>query len=373
MGFINLALAASFAEVMSTIWYILIALFFLLVMVVIHELGHYVAGKKLGFKIVEFGIGFGPPIFKRVNKKNGEIFTIRPIPLGGFCNFEGEDEDNDSPTAFNKQAPWKRLIVLFSGAFMNFVSALVMITLFFTFYGQLLPTVHKLYEDSYAYEHNQLAEGDVILRVNGKQMNVMDASDISNLIGKTGDSAEFTIIRNGKVMKTVANKSEYTPLDEEGNPIYENGEIVKNQGYGFVSSVKPVKLNFFRAFSRSFSFGFFVVFKILASLAGLITGAIGLSAAGGPITVINIMADASRSGFAMIAYIVMIISANLAVMNLLPLPALDGSRMLFVAIEWIRGKPINPRIEGIIHFAGFLLLIGFALFADLNQLIFSKL
>jgi regulator of sigma E protease len=374
MGILNFALSASFAEVMSTIWYFVVALLFLLLMVVIHELGHYVAGKKLGFKITEFGIGFGPPIYKRVSKKTGEIFTIRPIPLGGFCNFEGEDEDNDSPTAFNKHAPWKRLVVLFSGAFMNFISALIMITLFFTFYGQLLPGVYSLYEDSYAYQNNQLMEGDIILRVDGKQMNVMDASDVSNLIKNTGDSAEFTLLRDGKIIKTRANKSNYTPKDENGDYIYdENGQIVTNYGYGFVSSIGPVKLNFFLALSRSFSFGFFVVFKILASLAGLITGSIGISAAGGPLTVINIMADATRTGFAMIAYIVLIISANLAVMNLLPLPALDGSRMLFVIIEWIRGKPINPRIEGIIHFIGFLLLIGFALFADLNQLIFSKL
>lgn len=374
MGLFYLTLSATFASVMTTIWHILIALFFLMVMVVIHELGHYIAGKKLGFKISEFAIGFGPPIFKRVSKKTGEVFSIRPIPLGGFCNFEGEDEEKDSPTAFNNQAPWKRLIVLFSGAFLNFVSALVLITLFFTFYGQLLPSVHSMYEDSYAYQNAQLKEGDIILRVDGKQMNVMDATDISNLIKNTGDSAEFTLLRDGKKIKVTANKSDYTPHDEDGTLYYDdNGEVVTNYGYGFVSSVAPVKLNFFLALARSFSFGFFVVYKILAALVGLITGAIGLSSAGGPITVITIMADATRNGFAMIVYIVMIISANLAVMNLLPLPALDGSRMLFVAIEWIRGKPINPRIEGWIHFAGFILLIAFAIFADLNQLIFSKL
>ncbi len=370
----NFTMAITFASVLSTLWHILVALFFLMVMVVIHELGHYVAGKKLGFKVEEFGIGFGPPIYRKVNAKTGEVFSIRPIPLGGFCNFEGEDEDKQSPTAFNKQAPWKRLVVLFSGAFMNFVFALVIITLFFTFYGQLLPSVHSLYEDSYAAVHSQLQEGDVILKVNGKQMNVMDAGDISRLIKSTDDSAEFTLLRDGKIVKVVANKSNYTPRDEQGNLIYdEQGEVVTNYGYGFISSIAPVKLNFFLSFARSFSFGFFIVYKILAALAGLITGSIGLSSAGGPITVISIMADATKSGFAMIIYIVMIISANLAVMNLLPLPALDGARMVFVIIEWIRGKPINPKVEGIIHFAGFILLIGFALLADVYQLLLNKL
>ncbi len=374
MAFFNLTILATFASVMTTLWHIIIALFFLMVMVVIHELGHYVAGKKLGFKVEEFGIGFGPPIFRKVSAKTGEVFTIRPIPLGGFCNFEGEDEEKHSPTAFNNQEPWKRLIVLFSGAFMNFVSALVLITLFFTFYGQLLPSVHSLYEDSYAAAHNQLLEGDVILKVDGKQMNVMDAGDITKLIKNTGDSAQFTLLRNGKIVKVTANKSNYTPTDEQGNVTYdEQGEVITNYGYGFISGIAPVKLNFFLAFARSFSFGFFIVYKILAALIGLISGSIGLSSAGGPITVISIMADATKSGFAMIIYIVMIISANLAVMNLLPLPALDGARMVFVIIEWIRGKPVNPKVEGLIHFAGFILLIGFALVADIYQLILSKL
>lgn len=370
----NILISASFLDILATAWYIILALLCLVFMVVIHELGHYLAGKKLGFKIEEFGIGFGPKIFERKSKKTGEIFSIRPIPLGGFCQFEGQDEEKlDSPTAFNNQAPWKRLIVLFSGALFNFISALIIISLFFTFYGQILPTVGELYEDSYAYQNNQLMEGDVILRVDGKQMNVLTADDVSTLIRKTGDTATFTILRDNKRMNVEVNKSHYTPKDADGNFIYDdNNEIVQYYGYGFTSLIRPVKLGFFTSLSRSFSFGFFIVYKILTALSGLITGSVGMETTGGPITVINIMADATRGGFAMIAYIVMIISANLAVMNLLPLPALDGSRMVFTIIEWIRGKPINRKVEGMIHFAGFILLIGFAFFADINQFFFKR-
>ena len=364
----NILLSASFLDIITTIWYIFIALMCLVFMVVIHELGHYFAGKKLGFRVEEFAIGFGPKIFQRKSKKTGEVFSIRPIPLGGFCQFEGEDEDHKSETAFNNQKPWKRLIVLFSGAFFNFVSALIIITLFFTFYGQILPTVNTLYEDSDVYQNSQLVEGDVILRVDGKQMNVLGADDVSSRILATGDTAVFTILRDGKQMNVEVTKSYYTPKDADGNYFYDdNDQIIKYYGYGFVSSVQPVKLNFFTSLWRSLSFGFFIVYKILASIGGLITGSIGMDAAGGPVTVINIMADASRGGFAMIAYIVMIISANLAVMNLLPLPALDGSRMAFTLIEWVRGKPINRNIEGMIHFVGFILLLGFAFLADINQ------
>lgn len=142
-------LSATVGEVFAYIGYVLLALLALMAMIVVHELGHYTAGKLLGFKIDEFAIGFGPKIFKRKNKKTGELFSIRPFPIGGFCAFHGEDADGalldengnqvkdangniiKDPDAFNNQKPWKRLIVLFSGAFMNFLSAILIITIYF--------------------------------------------------------------------------------------------------------------------------------------------------------------------------------------------------------------------------------------------------
>ena len=114
----------SISSVLSYGWYILVAILALLLMVMIHEFGHYIAGKMLGFKINEFSVGFGPKIFQK-KKKNGEVFSLRTIPLGGYCAFDGEDEKSDSPTAFNNQKAWKRLIVLFMGAFFNFLSAII--------------------------------------------------------------------------------------------------------------------------------------------------------------------------------------------------------------------------------------------------------
>ena len=154
-------LAVTAAEVFKYIGYVIVALLALMVMIVVHELGHYTAGKLLGFKIDEFAIGFGPKIFKHTNKKTGELFSIRPFPIGGFCAFHGEDEEGalldengekvrdasgnivKDPDAFNNKPAWKRLIVLFSGAFMNFISAIFIITIFFTAYGQVLPTIRR--------------------------------------------------------------------------------------------------------------------------------------------------------------------------------------------------------------------------------------
>ena len=366
-------IAATFAEAAKTVGYWLLALACLMFMVVIHEFGHYIAGKILGFRIVEFAIGFGPRIIKITNKKNGEIFSVRPFPLGGFCQFYGEDEEKEEEGAFNSQKPWKRLIVLFSGAFFNLVSAFVLITLIFTFYGQLLPTVETLSPESYIAQNGILQSGDVILEVNDKNVNILMQDDLNIAFSRIGDdeSGTFTLLRDGKKIKVSVQKSDIYLLDENGNvSLDENGMPLTRRAFGFTSSIKYVKLNFFTAFARSFSYGFYMVYKIFWLLGQLITGALGFfESAGGPITVLATMSQTAKTGFGALAYVVCLISANLAVMNLLPLPALDGSKMVFTIIEWIRGKPINRKAENIIHTVGIILLFGLSILADVMQIV----
>lgn len=363
---------ATFSSVISMIGYVILAIICLMFMVVIHELGHYTAGRILGFKINEFGIGFGPPIFKKTSKKTGQVFSIRPIPLGGFCQFEGEDdeEENQHEGAFNNQAPWKRLIVLFSGAFCNFVSTIILITLVFTFYGQLLPTITYVAEESYIYKNSVLQEGDTILRINGDMVNILMQDDISRNLSKlAGDEGELTLLRKGKRIKVKIIKSEIFERDEDNNiKKDETGNIITKRAYGFSVGLSYASLNFFNAIGRSFSYSFYVVYKILWLIGQLLLGKLSFSqSAGGPVTVIKTIAQASMTGFGNLLYVVCLISANLAVMNLLPLPALDGSKMVFTIIEWIRGKPINRKVENIIHLTGFILLFALAIFADLVQ------
>lgn len=430
-------LSATVGEVFAYIGYVLLALLALMVMIVVHELGHYTAGKLLGFKIDEFAIGFGPKIFKKKNKKTGELFSIRPFPIGGFCAFHGEDADGalldedgnqikdangnivKDPDAFNNQKPWKRLIVLFSGAFMNFLSAILIITIYFTAYGQPLPYVVGTY-DVPSYE-NVFMEGDAILSVNGKQINLMTTEDLDKAFSNVGDNARFYVLRDGKRIKINASKFYYNPF-EDGDFIYavngdkletpvpyeeylatcdsadailftvvrydENGNICEQStmkvqkganpedadgfysyGFGITRTIARTKLPFFLAFGRAWSFCFFIVFKILASLGALITGKMGIEGAGGTITTIITMAKVSALGFDSFLYVVAIISANLAVMNLLPFPALDGSRMLFTLIEWIFKKPVPRKIEAIIHTVGLVLLIVLAVFLDVFHLV----
>ncbi len=430
-------LSATVGEVFAYIGYVLLALLALMAMIVVHELGHYTAGKLLGFKIDEFAIGFGPKIFKRKNKKTGELFSIRPFPIGGFCAFHGEDADGalldengnqvkdangniiKDPDAFNNQKPWKRLIVLFSGAFMNFLSAILIITIYFSAYGQPLPYVVGTY-DVPSYQ-NVFEQGDVLLSVNGKQINLMAQEDLDNVFKKVGDTAQFRVLRNGKRIKITASKFFYDPF-EDGDYIYavdgkkldtpiayadylatvesndafivtvvrydEKGEICEQStmkvqkganpedangfysyGFGITRTIARAKLPFFLAFGRAWSFCFFIVFKILASLGALITGKMGIEGAGGTITTIITMAKVSALGFDSFMYVVAIISANLAVMNLLPFPALDGSRMLFTLIEMIFKKPVPRKVEAVIHTVGLVLLLVLAVFLDVFHLV----
>lgn len=410
-------------EVFTYIGYVIVAVLALMLMIVIHESGHYLAGKLLGFKIDEFSIGFGPAIFQRKSKKSGEIFSIRPIPIGGFCAFHGEDEEestainpyvnaeiandgrrgilsylNESTVnpdkiepfeelaekenkkgvlsylneerglRFNDQPAWKRLIVLFSGAFFNFLSAILIITIYFTAYGQILPVIAKTYDVESGTHVFQ--EGDVILAVNGKQVNIMVEDDLYNTFSGLGDSATFKVLRDGETIELTVYKQNYTykdtKVDDAGNE-YEVEET--KYGFGIAYGFARVKLSFFRSFGRAFGFCFFIVFKILASLGALITGKVGIETAGGTITVVKTIAEVSSAGFDAFLYVVAIISANLAVMNLLPIPALDGSRMLFTFIEMIFRKPVPRKIEGIIHTVGLIVLLVLVVFLDVFHLV----
>ncbi len=360
---------SQFKNVLETVGFILLGLLSLTFMIVIHELGHYLAGKALGFKILEFGIGFGPPIFKRVNKKNGELFSIRPIPLGGFCKFESEDEESDSPTAFDNKPAWKRIVVLSAGALSNLVSALIIVTIFFSIFGQVMLKVEHINPDS----PNPLRKGDVFLKINGRTLNILEANDAFSLLKKSQDTADVIILRNGKKERITINKYYYTvgEFDEDGQfiPTLVDGEEQTNYGFGFVGSVSIQKISFGLSLERAFPFIFFVVYKVFEILGRLFTGGIGLNALGGPVTTIQVMTEASRAGISTLLYAIAIISANIAVMNLLPIPALDGARILFCVIEIIRKKPVSKKMQAIIHTIGFFVIILLAILIDVLKFI----
>lgn len=422
-----LNIICSFSSAISNILYILLAIALLLLMVLIHEFGHYTAGKLLGFKINEFAVGMGPKLLSK-KKKNGEVFSLRAFPLGGFCAFEGEDGEETVPGAFNAQKPWKRLIVLFSGAFFNFLTAVVAILIAFSVFGDTAMAVGKVYEYSPSYTTAKLQQGDVFYSVDGKVIYL--ASDFSSHIsGK--QSFDAVVIRNGELVTVEdievgtyyinyvqASSGDYdfgSYRPEYGHSLYKiNGQCIYtegqlqsvldslgedsvlqavfidnyseehtieiskkdflaslsfvNQSYtgmGIASNYAHVDYAFGEALSRTFPYCFRVGSLILESLGGLFTGSVGVDQLSGPISTIGLTSQIAATGIGNILLLVAIISVNLAVFNLLPVPALDGCRMLFVIIEWIRKKPLDRKLEAYINFAGLVFILAFAILVEL--------
>ncbi len=367
-------LLVSVGAVFAQIGYILLAILVLLIMITVHEFGHYVAGKIFKFKIEEFAIGFGPKLFKKV-KKDGEIFSIRLLPVGGFCSFSGEDKEQNSPDDFNAKKPWQRIIVLISGALMNYILALVLILMMFSIYGQpSLMTGRIDANPQYAIEQS-FSDRDVILKADGK--NVYLITDLMKATeGKEkGDLVEFTVLRNGDkkdILVKLRGDTSYANVEDTlklytalgvSYDVDEDGNMTNSGMYSTF-----VKLGFFSTIGRSFAYSFKLAGSIFIVLGELITGALGLSAIGGTITTVGMTASAIRiGGFRYLLSVASLIGVNLAVFNLLPIPALDGSRVVFTLIEWIRGKPLNRRAEAIIHTVGFVLILLFAVFIDLQR------
>ena len=401
---INLLSIASAIKSMSSI---LLAVLILLVMVTVHEFGHYVAGKILGFKINEFSVGFGPAIFKKRSKKTGELFALRVIPLGGYCAFDGEDEFGDEEETkeqetpfvemqssetqnsegmsevkegnaaeeevypepqgerFNDQAPWKRIIVLIAGATMNYLLALTFIIVMFACFGRPMYKVVDLGDDAVQtiMSEDELQLGDVITKIDGKTVYLItDYMDV--LDGhKQGERLTVTVLR-GEEKKDV-----YMELqaDADIKNLSDTNTLLVAMGV-YELRTTTEKEGFFQTIGHSMAYSVKIGGTVLRSLGELLTGKLGVDAMGGPITTIKITSEAASVSFSSFLNIAAFIGVNLAVFNLLPIPALDGCKVIFCAIEWIRKKPVNRKVETIIHFAGLIFLFGFAILVDLLQL-----
>ncbi|MBQ2723986.1 MAG: site-2 protease family protein [Clostridia bacterium] len=352
----------------------------LMVMVIVHEFGHYVAGKLLNFKIEEFAIGMGPKIFSVKNKKNGEVFSLRCLPLGGFCAFYGEEDESpeqvkdankiffgsreeskvDENRSFHKQHPFKRIIVLLAGVTFNFVFALLVAIFVFSCIGDYLPQIKEINVDS--PNAIVLQQDDVIYSIDGETIYL--TAEISEKIAQADQVFDMVVIRNGnKVLIEGVQKYTFTSTDTQGNPVEIFGVGI-SMGY----TQERVKFPFFEAVGRAFGYCFYVAFYILRIFGDLLTGALGLEAVGGPITTITTTSQIVASGIENVLLMMVLISVNLAIFNLLPVPALDGCQVIFVLVEWITGKPINRNLQGILNFIGLIFLFGFAILVDILRL-----
>ena len=330
----------------TNILYVLLAIVILGVIVTVHEFGHYMVGRLCGIGIVEFSIGFGPRLLGWERK--GIKYSLRAIPLGGYCAFVGEDAESDDPRAMNNQPVWKRFLTVLAGPFMNFVLAFVMIVLMLTnFYAaENLPVVRQVIADMPA-EAAGLAPGDAIIEANGTPIaqSGEGVAQLTQIIrGSDGAPIEFVVERDGQPLSLTV-----TPV------LVESGESRVMQ-IGFYFDYRP--FTFLEAVSSAGESMVDTVRQMLDALRRLFFHGEGIKDTTGAVGIVVLVSQMAREGMHEVLWLVYIISLNLGIMNLLPIPALDGGRLLFLIIEGIRRKPIPPEYEGRIHAAGFILVIG---------------
>lgn len=331
-------------------------------LIFIHELGHFAVAKWVGIKVHDFSIGFGPKLFAIQGKET--VYNMRLIPLGGFVRMAGMDpeEEETSPgdieRGFNSKTVLQRMAVIFAGAFMNFILAMVLLAVAFFAFG--LPTVSsdavigQVIPDSPAAKAGIKAE-DKIVSINGNK--VTDWQQMVEEINSQGEQpSNFVILREGeKIEKTI------TPeLNKEENRLM----------IGIAQQPVLEPQGFFKSISLGVTHTIQLAGLMIAGIAGMFAQPDAADLAG-PVGIVNIIGEAAQIGLYPLIQFAAILSINLGILNLLPIPALDGSRLIFLAIEGLRGRPIDPAKENIVHLVGFgflLLLMVVVTYNDISKL-----
>ncbi len=339
---------------------IIIALLIFSIIIIFHELGHFWLAKANGIRVNEFCLGLGPTIFGFT--KGETKYSLKLFPFGGACMMEGEDDDSSDERAFNKKSVWARISVVAAGPIFNFIMAFVFAFILVCNTGYDIPEVVEVSE-GYAAAEAGMQAGDVILEMNGK--NIHFYREVSSYaLFHEGESVEVTYERDGeRYTTTLAPK-----YDEE----------LGKYRYGFVGG-KVVQGNLLQNLKYSVYEVKYWIDTTVGSLKMLVTGGVTLNDVSGPVGLVDAIGDSYEesvsygyyAAFLQMLYISILISANLGVMNLLPLPALDGGRLVFLIIEAIRGKRIDPDKEGMVHFVGLMLLMGLmvvVMFNDIRKL-----
>ena len=341
-----------------TILYVLLAILLLGILIMVHEFGHFAVARLCGIAVKEFSLGFGPVIWQHKSKKSDTTFSIRPIPMGGYSMFYGDTDDDsngstkDDPRNYNKAPVWKRMLSVLAGPGMNFVLAFVVSIALMGVYGAVAttPVVQEVEAGMPAAEAG-LQAGDIFVRVNQTEVENGTVQDVSNAIGADASSApvEITVLRDGQEQTFTV-----TPQYDSELERYRVGVTIA-QGYKKMpaSSILPSAWSLCKQASVA----------IVESLGKLFTTGEGLNDTAGPVGVVSLVAQQTQQGgLEIYLYLLVILSINLGLMNLIPIPGLDGSRLIFMLIEAIRRKPVNQKIEAGVHLCGYVLLFGIMIF-----------
>jgi len=336
--------------------YVIIAIIMFGVLIAIHELGHFLTAKLLGVRVNEFAIGMGPRIFHKKGKETD--YSLRLFPVGGYCAMEGEDEDSGDPKAFCVQPAWKKFIILVAGSFMNLLLGFVIILVLFAQATEFHEPVISGFYDGCPYESAEgLQVGDRILMVDGER--IYNVSDLTLLFSRITDgTADFVLERGGE--KVILNDFPFT-LQQYTD---ESGAAVTKYGLKFENTVKATV---WTKFQQSCLYTVDVVRTVRLSLSDLITGAVGLRDLSGPVGIVDMMSQVGTAAattqeavFSELSFCAML-AVNLAVMNMLPIPALDGGRIFFLLVNGIytviTKRKLNPKYENALNAGCFMLLL----------------
>ncbi len=330
---------------------ILAAIVIFAILVIVHEGGHFMAAKAVGVKVNEFSVGMGPLLLKK--QKGDTQYSIRAVPIGGYVAMEGESEDSEDERAFNRKPAWAKALVIAAGPFMNFVLAVLVLGALITWYGtSVTPYIGEVGPDTPAYEAG-LREGDRILKVNGKEVDTGEA--IAEAISSAAESADSVDITyrsshaSEPVTSTVSFREEEDGHKRIGIQFRRGHNVLTGMKYGLIRSVELEK-------------------EMLSVLGKMITGKGSTEDVVGPVGIVNVVDQTAQTGFANLLLLLAILSLNLGLVNILPFPALDGGRLLFILIRAVTGKAITDSMENAVHYFGLILLLALMLLITMKDI-----
>lgn len=343
-------------NVLNNIWPYAVAIILFLILIVIHEFGHFIAAKLMGVRVNEFAVGFGPKLFKW--RKGETQYALNLIPLGGYCAMEGEDEASQDDRAFCNKKAWRRFIIVVMGAVFNLLLGLVLVAVILAPEKRFTTTVVDSFRENSISSQYGLQEGDEIVAVDGRK--IFTTYDLSYAFSNIDDNAiDITVKRDGKKINLDA--VQFASEEIEGINYLTVDFYVKGNEKTFTSFI-----------GHTFDTATSYCAVVYRSLVDLLTGKYGISAMSGPVGVTAAIGTVAKQNLAAILPIMALITINLGLFNLLPLPALDGGRLVFILFEMIFKKPVPQKYESIVHAVGFILLIGLMLlitFKDIWSLI----
>lgn len=324
------------------------------VMIFPHELGHFLAAKKMGVQVNEFAFGMGPAIWK---KQRGEtLHSIRLFPIGGFCSMEGEDEDSDNPRAFSRKKPWQKLVILAAGSFMNLLCALLISWLLIGCLGFTTTTIGEVSADSPAMRAG-ITAGDRILKINDSE--ITSWNEVGAAVSAAQGQPLVFSVRSGKETKNVTLTPQLMHVQDA------NGQEADYYAVGITCRISHNPLKAVLVGSQT---TWNMTKSMFTALGDLVTGKADTDDLSGPVGMVQMVSRTTEYGWAYYGFLTILICLNLAVINMLPLPALDGGRIIFVLFTMITGKRVNEKVEGTVHLIGLALLMVLMVYVTKNDI-----